>query len=428
LRLFSQRQTPALSSQAVTPVQKFSSLLGSLVWLLVPILLFCQIVACIVGAGPSLAGNIDLRPFYSAGVIVRAGHASLLYDYEYQRVIQNAVVSYRSAALPFLYPPFAALLFVPLSWFSYRTAFFLLLVMNLALLVGAAVLLQRAAPGLRQRSPLLVAAIFGCMFGVSMALMQGQISLILLLIYCGSFLLDRAGRHVAAGMLLACGLMKFQIAIPVVVLYVLWRQWRLVLGFLSGAAILGGVSLLMVGRQGVVNYLRSLFAVAGEGALDPAAAKAHYGMFPTQMPNLHGLTYAISHGAHWGQILNVALCCVVIVYAARQKASMLVALPAAMLVSYHMQPHDLTLLLLPLSFILGQFLEPGREGWPHGPRWAWNAAMLCAVLLLTLPLAAIAMMQGTNYIVVVAVAITMMWSARGSQGTVRKSSAVTGAP
>src|SRR6185312_10779083 len=117
-----------------------------------------------------------------------------------------------------------------------------------------------------------------------------------------------------------------------------------------------------------------------------AAAKVHYGMFPVDMPNLHGLTFGLTHGASWGLALNIVLCCIVMVFAARQKASLLIALPAAMLVSYHMQPHDLTLLLLPLSFQLDASLRRVRRN-----NSAYDLTLRWSLLLLILPLAALVM-------------------------------------
>jgi hypothetical protein len=164
-----------------------------------------------------------------------------------------------------------------------------------------------------------------------------------------------------------------------------------------------------VGWDGLLEYKRSLLGVAAQGASNALAAKQRYGMFPTDMPNLHGLSYGLSHGAHWGQALNVVLCCVVLGFAARQKASLLVALPAAMLVSYHMQPHDLVLLLLPLTVLLDVLLQQrGVAVRLRGVDKLW----LAAVCLLVLPLAAVLMMKSLNYVVSVAVVLVMVAVAR----------------
>ncbi len=387
--------------------------------LLIVILLLCQVAACVAGAGPSLSGKIDLRVFYASGSIVRSGHASHLYDYDYQRQTQDRVVGPRSGALPFLYPPFAALPFVPLSLVSYRAAFFVQIILGLLQLLSTAFLLRPALPALRQRSAALLPALYGCLFGVSVALMQGQVSFLLLLICSVSYLLLQSRRSFAAGVLFSLVLIKFQLALPVVLLFLLWRQWRFVAGFLAGAAALCGVSLAMVGTGGMTSYWNSLIGVARQGALNAAAAKARFGMFPTDMPNLHGLAYGVSRGASWGTALNVVLCLLVLGWAARQRASMLLALPAAMLVSYHMQPHDLTLLLLPLSFAWDRALRHRAERDPAQARSTLrgsDAALFGAMLLLALPLAAVVMVLGVNYLVSLAVFVLMALSVDRDQG------------
>jgi len=379
--------------------------------ILIALLLLCQAAICFISAGKSLRGEVDLRAFYAAGTIVRGGHADQLYDYEYERRLQNVVIGHRANALPFLYPPFAALLFVPLSLLPYRLAFFGLLLFNVGLLFAIARLLSPWLPAFAGHSSLLLPSLYGCLFAVPVALMQGQISFVLLLAYSGTYVLGRQKLNFAAGLLLSVALIKFQIALPVILLFVLWRQWRVVSGFLVGAVGVIAVSLALVGRTGMMSYWHAMIGMAGSTARNAAAGKARYGMFPTDMPNLHGLTYGLSHGAAWGSLLNLVLCCVVLGWAMRRKASLLVALPAAMLVSYHMQPHDLTLLLLPLSFAGNEFLLRRRvaeSAVGSGQRQLIHAGMLCAVLLLLFPLAGIVMVDNIGYLVTVAVALVMV--------------------
>jgi hypothetical protein len=386
------------------------------VWAVVVVLVVCQVILCLAAGKKSLRGDVDFRAFYSAGAIVRSGDGARLYDYGYQQQVQTALVGPRDGALPFLYPSFAALPFVPLSVVSYRFAFLLFLAVNLGLLAWTAVLLRPWLGYFREFGWGTVAAFFGCLFGVSIALMQGQISFALLAVYCGAWVLLRKERFFVAGLCLSLGLMKFQIAIPIVLLFCFWRQWRVVVGFLAGALGLAGISFAMIGRAGASSYVQSMMGMTKQTALDPAAARAHYGMFPVDMPNLHGLTFGLSHGAGWGLVLNIVLCCAVLGFAARQRASLLVAVPAAMLVSYHMQPHDLTLLLLPLSFEVDALLrkmQRRRDGEAVAMRGD-QKVLLAAMLLLVLPLGFAVMAAGLNYLASLAVCAVMVSAARGS--------------
>ena len=362
---------------------------------------------------------MDLRAFYAAGMIVRTGHASQLYSYDYEQQVQNAVVSPRAGALPFLYPPFSSILFVPLSFFSYRSAFYLLLLVNLALLVLSSALLRPWLRGFSGRHWFVLPAFYGVLFGVSIALMQGQISFVLLLIYSASYVLLRKKRLFASGIVLSLALIKFQIVLPILLLLILWRQWRCVCGFLAGAAAVATASVALVGRTGVEQYWRSMSSIAAQTATHVSQARARYGMFPSDMPNLHGFTYAVSHGATWGQAVDLAFSLLALTYAARQRASLLIALPAAMLVSYHMQPHDLTLLLLPLSFLVDDLLSEQpvsvRSGFTShrnktGDRMLWGS-----LILLVLPLAAALLVTGRDYLVMFAVLGVLISVARNER-------------
>ncbi len=388
-----------IEEQPVTDVKRVSPF----VWLIVAALLLCQAAVCVVGRAPALGGKVDLRAFYAAGAIIRSGHGAQLYNYEYQEQVQNALIGPRVGALPFLYPAFAALPFIPLSSMSYRAAFFVLLIFNILLMMLAALLLHAWLPWFQRRSWLVLVAFYGCVFGVSVALMQGQISFLLLAVYCGTWVLLRRGSPLLAGLLMSLALMKFQTALPVLLLFCVWKQWRFAGGFLCGAVGLAGVSLAMIGRVGAVGYWQSMSGMVAQTALHADAARSHYGMFPVDMPNLHGLTFGISHGASWGLVLNVVLSVGVLIFAARQRTSLLVALPAAMLVSYHMQPHDLTLLLLPLSFEMDCQLRRKAAG-------SAGKVLLMSVLLLVLPLAGVLMTLKLNYLVSLAVG-GVMWVA-----------------
>jgi hypothetical protein len=381
------------------------------------LLLLCQAIACFVGRGPSLKGKVDLRAFYAAGTILRIGHGVDLYDYDYQERVQNVVVSQRNGALPFLYPAFAALPFIPLSLVSYRTAFLLWSSVNLGLLVFVGHLLRPWLSSFRGVRWYVLPVVYGCLFGVSVAFMQGQISFLLLVVYCSAWTLLRRNRIFLAGLLMSVGLMKFQIAIPIFLLFCVWKQWRVVYGFLVGAVVVTVTSVAMVGASGMVVYWHSMLGMTKQTAFHAAAAKARYGMFPADMPNLHGLTFGLSHGATWGLVLNVVLCCIVLGFAARQKASLLVALPAAMLVSYHMQPHDLTLLLLPLSFELDELLRRAFR-YRNGDRRALRTIdwiLASSMLLLILPLATMVLAWGVNYLISLTVCAIMVGAARMSE-------------
>ena len=88
-------------------------------------------IAFIPGA---MAGHADFRQLYAAGHIVRSGMTRQLYDYDVQKEFQDRFVSPEAIALPFIRPAYQAVLFVPFTFLSYRTSYWVMLGINIGLL------------------------------------------------------------------------------------------------------------------------------------------------------------------------------------------------------------------------------------------------------------------------------------------------------
>ena len=57
--------------------------------------------------------RFDFRTQYTAGYMVRTGHAQELFNYEITREMQNEKVSQSDKALPFIHLAYEAILYVP---------------------------------------------------------------------------------------------------------------------------------------------------------------------------------------------------------------------------------------------------------------------------------------------------------------------------
>jgi hypothetical protein len=245
--------------------------------------------------------------------------------------------------------------------------------------------------------------LFFGLYPVAIALMQGQVSFLLLLVYCACFSLLKENKEFVAGMVCALALLKFQTALPVAFLFLLWRRWRFVSGFASGAAGVAVLSLYVTGAGGFTSYWQSMISMAAQTAAHADAARLRYGMFPTDMANLHGLSYALSRGAHWGQSLTLFCSALLIVWAAFQRPSLPLAIGVAMLVSYHMPPHDLVLLILPFSFAINAIVDQSQgKASLHMKTLSW--LVLFSLLPLTLFLQPLAMQFGFGYLLSFSVA------------------------
>jgi hypothetical protein len=323
-------------------------------------------------------GSIDFRLFYTAGHIVRSGNAPNLYDYDTQLHFQNASVTPNAYALTLMEPPFVALAFLPLSFLHYLAAYLAFFAIDLVLLALAVIIMRPHLRPLSARSPSAPALLFFSFFPAGIALAQGQISLILLALYCLTFVELERGKPLLAGAIFSLALLKFQIALPVVLLFLLWRRWRFIAGFSAGAAVLGSISLAMIGPSHLAAFVHSLFSTPA--ALSTASAQVKYAVYPQRMPNLYGFFYMLSAGHHWGVILTAISSLLLLLWAARKPASLPLAALVALLVSYHLYIHDLSLLLLPLSLLVSQQLAAGSIA-PHDRRRLAGVSALAILLI-----------------------------------------------
>src|SRR5579864_8984011 len=116
----------------------------------------------------------DFRQVYAAAYMVRTGHAGQLYDYAAQSEFQDRLVSNTRLALPYVSPAYEAIFLSPLSLFTFRTAYFLFLAVNLVALGVCFVLLQPWMSNLHAVFRWLPIAIFLGFLPVAAALIKGQ--------------------------------------------------------------------------------------------------------------------------------------------------------------------------------------------------------------------------------------------------------------
>jgi hypothetical protein len=210
------------------------------------------------------------------------------------------------------------------------------------------------------------------------ALDEGQDSIILFTLMAGVVLLVDRGEEFKAGVLLGLTLFKFQFAIPLVLLYLLWKRWALVRGFACSGAAMLAISLWMVGVAGFSRYLHSLLS-SSVGL--SSGLETRLGIHPSAMTNLRGLFYGLFNSRMSPfsvQIILVATSIVVLVWAATRPPSFSLAITAAVLVSYHCFADDAILLLIPLSVWIGEFLRGIANNW----KAALTAVLIAAPTIL----------------------------------------------
>jgi hypothetical protein len=324
------------------------------------LLFFLSVSGAVLGIPIALSGKADFRAFYTAGYMVRSGHRAQLYDYEQNRAFENEVVTPADGGFLFNHLAYEVILYAPLSIFRYRTAYALFFGINLAVLVGSFWMLRRYLSSLEEVWTLLPVAIFACFLPVTLALLQGQDSIILLaLMISVSLMVDRQ-EDFKGGVILGLTLFKFQYALPIVFLFMIWRRWRFLLGFALSAGAVISISLWITGLAGFVSYTHSLVEMSAKFS---SVFSDRYGIRPQFMPNVRGLAYMVTNGSPLGtHILVLVLSGLVLARTAMRRPSVSLALLAALLVSYHELISDMVLMILPLGWALSDsVLANGKD-------------------------------------------------------------------
>ena len=312
-------------------------------------------------------GYPDFTAFYAAGQCVQRGLGSQLYSMETQGRIQQefaAGVKIRNGPLPFTHPPFEAALFVPFAFLSYSGAYWAWTAVSLLLLLAFLVGLRSHVTRLRAWSeglPFLCGLAF---FPVFVCLLQGQDSLLMLLLFGLAFAAMKSGRDFVAGICLGLALFRFQLVLPVVAVVLLRRRWKVALGFAFAAAALTGVSTAVVGWGPLLSYPREL--------LQFSHVQAATAMNPRNMPNLRGLVSVLFGEGNLAHGVLALLSLSLLGFAAwRWKADARrpdfdlgfgLTLVIAVIVSYHLMAHDLSVLLIPLLLAADWLLSERAKG------------------------------------------------------------------
>jgi hypothetical protein len=350
---------------------------------ILPLLVAVQLLGWLSFFPSALRGHADFRQLYAAGYMVRTGHASELYDPRAQQEFQDALVGNDERALPFIRPAYQALLFLPFSLLPYRNAYLAFLAVNLVLLALAFWLIRPLMKNLARIWRGLPVLVFLVFYPVALALMQGQDSILLLVLLAAALVALEHGFEMTAGILVALGLFKMQIAIPIALLFLLWRRWRFFGGFLLSAFVVCLISLCIVGFGQTAGYARSLFSV-GTGV----AATNQFPLRVSIMANLRGLIFGLIGlrlPALWIHAVTIVISAVVLLWVAgfasrnyRADDALVIAITASVIVSYYLFIHDLSVLLIPIVVTLDRFIFSTAETAGHAAERpaAWMSAIL----------------------------------------------------
>lgn len=308
--------------------------------------------ALLLHSGTVVVQQTDMLVYVAAAHVVQSGHGGL-YDFSHFRRLESVIVDHRLVVrreAVFLYPPFFALLLAPLASVSFALAYSLWLSLNALLLLCCTRALQLYARLDRLSGTVLGAAALS-FFPVFAALSQGQVSILLLGSLVGTLWALRTGRDLTAGLALSVMLIKPPYLLPLLLVLVVQRRWRVLSGFVVAATALALAPLPVLGFRSDQHYVQALLR----------ASRWHSGGGFTSATNhnLAGFTHLLlpSSLAQDAQVLlSVMALAVLAVLAMRVKRTdfaFAAAVCVALLVNPHVLLHDLTILLVPAAVALG---------------------------------------------------------------------------
>jgi hypothetical protein len=214
--------------------------------------------------------------------------------------------------------------------------------------------------------------------------MQGQTSVLLLLLFSLSFVCLKRGQDFRAGVFLGLSLLKFPIVLPFALICFLRSKWRMMAGFAVAASLLALLSVIAVGMAGVRSYVNLLIDMV-RNPENPA----YWSIMVWKMPTVRGFFAALLTGrvaAGHISILAEAVSTLLILFAAwrwRQEdrdqggnslgLMFAAALAVSLVAAQHLYMHDLTLLLLAVLLVVGS------------PRWSQKSrqrAVLTSIMVI----------------------------------------------
>jgi len=312
-------------------------------------------------------GYGDFASFYAAGTLVRRGLGTEIYNHEAQWKVQQEFapeVEIRQGPLPYIRPPFEALLFSVFATWPYATALLLWTGLKLGFLAAIPFVVIRSRSW-EDHIPLWAVGLLALgTFPEFMDLLMGQDATLLALLFAISFRQLATDRDTAAGFVLGLALFKFQLVIPFVIALCIAGRKRVLPGFVTSAFAVLAISAAMVGWRGLLqypSYLLALNRAAGIGVITPE-----------YQINLRGLlTFFVGRSPYPGRIhlvlLPVALAAIVYAGLIWRKAGgrllaegFGLALIIAIVTSYYAYDYDLLLLIAPLLAMRARSAEPSK--------------------------------------------------------------------
>jgi hypothetical protein len=200
----------------------------------------------------------DYQAFYNAGIIFNKEAHGRLYDLDLQDALYESQARDSKGSLPFAYAPFFVLPCALSAHLPYVWGYLAWSLGSILLLCAGYLLAWKALdlPHHWNVAGLLAALAFPPFEFYT--LRGGQTSAFGFFALALGFFLHSNRREVGAGLAISLLLYKPPLLLLLLPMLAVTRQWRLLFGFVAGAAALGLLSWVLVGTSGLVGYFRVL--------------------------------------------------------------------------------------------------------------------------------------------------------------------------
>lgn len=219
-------------------------------------------VAATGSGSETLSGPLggDLPSFYGAGSIVADGLGDQLYDADLQAAAQEELIGEDGGFLYFAYPPFVAYPYAALTALPYRLAWVVHVAVMAALLWAAVRLAKPLLPGVLRTTDHELAAVAVALvfYPILRAVLGGQNTTLTLLLLVAVWRFASDDRDALAGLALAAMLYKPQFGLPLLLVVMLARRWKIVAWWAGGAVALYLAGAVMMGTGWLGDWYRQV--------------------------------------------------------------------------------------------------------------------------------------------------------------------------
>lgn len=212
--------------------------------------------------------STDFRAFYTGGLMIINRVGSDFYTLSTQYNWQHSFVpelSHQSQLMPFVYPPFVAIPIALIARFPFEAAYIVYMLWNIALLATLYFLSMKILKYAETKIKVIIAVMTIAFLPILVAVMQGQLSLLLAIALLNAWFSLRMGNKIHSGLWLSLLLVRPHLIVVPLFVFILKRQIRVLVGLTIGSATLFLISLLLVGWTGLQSYINLLVSAFNWG-------------------------------------------------------------------------------------------------------------------------------------------------------------------